>query len=304
MRFVLALAAAISFFAPVAQAQTPQTPVSGPCADLAKALGFIEATKKTRFQDGDGACSITQFYVSFGSYIRYRIDEAIVRSPELFTGDVDLKNAVGGFILPTELDISVTGFVLAPETGSALNDYIIETQSEPLDLHLAYRWDRDTGALNLADLGVRTRDGSAITMAAMASDVALTQEHLDKLEALPGGIEQLIFSVEDASFFASLVSPALLGMLPDDGDPRALVASYQKVAVTLIDSLPGDSVSNNSKAALRDFVESFPKPTGDYTVQLRADPPIPFVSLQPSDISELLGLLATTELTVTHTPEE
>lgn len=306
MRHRLALSAFLILTTP-ALAQTAPAPASppeptGPCVDLVKSLGLVRGAEETRFEDLPDGCRITNLFADFGPYARYRIGEVVLRGPDLFA-DGKAPDLSGETIdLPSEIDLKVSGFQFAPDTGSALNDYIIEMQSDPLDIHLNYRWDRESGDFDLGDFSVRTSDGSGIVFAARASGIHIDRAHIDKLQTLPGAIEDATLTIDNARFLAAMVNPALLSALPPDEDPRPLIANYQKAAIAMVNSLRAETISADSKAVVVDFIEAFPRPQGDYVINLRADPPLAFGKLAIDNMADALALLPALQLSVSHAP--
>lgn len=272
-------------------------PPPATCLDLAASLDFVTATADTKIEDAPRGCSISNFYAGYGPYNRYRIDTLTIQSPNLFADYAQ-------DFFPAELDLNVSGLVISPDTGSLLQNYIIEMQSEPMDIHLAYRWDKQSGDLDIADLSVTTQDQAGVRLAARISGLDIDPDTIDELNEVPGAFEHLVFEIDDARFLSALAGPALVGMLPYDEDPRPLIASQQQAAATFIENLPEANVSPDSKAALITFIHAFPKANGDYTMELRADPGLKVSALDVDDLAALLPLLASLQLAVTHTPAE
>lgn len=300
MRHALLLTAALALLPAVpsfAQAgkKAPAPPTT--CTALARSLDFIEATADTRIEEVARGCSITDFYVGYGPFNRYRIAALTIQSSDLFAGYAE-------DFFPADLDLNISGLIVSPDTGSLLNNYLIEVQSQPMDLHLAYRWDRHSGDLDIADLSVKTEDNSAIRLAARVSGLAFDPASMDELTELPGAFDHLAVQIDDARFFSSLLAPAVIGMLPYDEDPRILVRNHQETALALVGRLPDDTVSAGSKAALTTLIKAFPKVRGDFTFDLRADPGLELKTLDLDDLPDLLPLLARLQLAVTHTPAE
>lgn len=300
MRFSAILATTLALAAPVAATaqedkKAPKPPAT--CTELVRSLDFIEATAATKIADAANGCTVSDFYIGFGSYNRFRIAELTLQSPNLFT------DYTSGFF-PPELDLQITGFQISPDMGSLLDSYIMEIQAEPLDIHLAYRWDKPSGDLDLADFSVTTEDYGAIRLAGRVSGFSFDPDALDELTEIPGAFDQLVLEIENARFFSAMLAPAILGLLPYDEDPRPLVASYQKAVIAAMDGLPASTISGDSKAALTTFINAFPQVRGDYTLQLRADPGLPFSTLDVDDLTALVPLLDNLQLAVTHTPPD
>jgi len=300
MRFSSILATILILAAPgsaLAQDDKKAPKPAANCTELLRSLDFIEATADTVIADIANGCTVSNFYVGFGSYNRFRLGELTLQSPDLFT-----NYASGSF--PPELELHIAGFQIAPDTGNLLSNYIFEIQAEPLAIHLAYRWDKQSGDVELADFSVTADDYGAIRLAGRVSGFNFDPDNMDDLTEIPGAFDQLSLEVENARFFSAMLVPSLLGFLPYDEDPRLLIASYQKAAIAFVNGLPQSNISDDSKAALNTFIETFPQPRGDYSLQLRADPGLPFSTLDVDDLTALLPLLADVELAVTHTPAD
>lgn len=300
MRFSTILATTLVLAAPsaaLAQADKKAPKPAANCTELLRSLDVIEATAETVIEDVANGCTVSNAYIGFGSYNRFRLGELTLQSPDLFT------NYASGS-LPQELELHIAGFQIAPDTGNLLNNYIFEVQAEPLDIHLAYRWDKQSGDLELADFSVTANDYGAIRLAGRVSGFNFDPDNMDDLTEIPGAFDQLVLQVENAQFFSAMLVPSMLGFLPYDEDPRPLIASYQQAAIAFVNGLPQSSISDDSKAALNTFIESFPQPRGDYTLELRADPGLPFSTLDVDDLTALLPLLANLQLAVTHAPSD
>lgn len=299
MRPFLALAGlALLAVAPAyaqADKKAPRSPTT--CLELIIFLDAIVANAETKIEDTDTGCRVTNFYVGTDSYTRFRIEELVLEAPTLFENFAE-------DLPPTELDLTITGFTNAPDTGSLLNNYIIEVQSEPMDIHFAYRWDRDASTVEVSDLSVSAKDYGVMRLSGRLSDMDFNPERLDVSEAIPGAFDHLIVELDNAAFFSAMVAPMLLGYLPYDEDPRPLIADYKQSAIAAFDGLSEDTLSPDSKAALTTFINAFPKPTGDYTFDLRADPPLEVNVVSTNPASALATILSRLQLAVTHQPAE
>lgn len=283
-----------------AQANKKAPPAIETCDQLVTALGAIERTPETTVKDTPDGCRLTRFYVGTDSYTRYRIDELVLRAPTLFEDYAAER-------LPTELDLTITGLASAPDTGSPNSNYLIEIQSQPMDFHLAYRWDRDEQTVELSDVSLTAPGHDVIHLAGRLSGMDFSAESLDNLDAMPGAFDQLVIEFNNARFFSSMVAPAVISLLPYDEDPRPLIASYQQSAIAFVEGLPEGTISGDSKAALTSFINAFPRTTGDYQFELRADPPLEFASIDldaVDDLAELFPILQRLQLAVSHTPAE
>lgn len=294
MRFFVLLAAAI-LVPSVALAQPDKKAPPSNCSELVKSFGLIDLTADSTIADRPDGCVFSNVFAGFGAYNRVRLGEVTLKSPTLFAD-------LAADSLPSALELTISGFQLAPETGSALNNYIIEVQSTPLDIHFAYVWDKAARTVELTDFSVTAPQYGAYRVSARASDVVLDPEQLDDLENIPGALDALTIDIENARFLSSMLVPPLLGYLPSDDDPRPLIETYKTAATAFITGLPSAKISDDTKAALTEFVAAFPRPTGDYTLAIAADPGLKFTALLVDNPIQLAALLASLQLTATHTP--
>lgn len=293
MRFAALLAAA-AVLLPIAAHAQPDKKLDAPptCASLVRDLGIFETIADSRIEDTQDGCRLSNVYAGFGAFNRFHIREIDLKAPGLFA-DYSAQR------LPSAVDLTISGFQLAPDTGSALNNYIIEMQSDPMDIHFAYVWDAASGALELHDFSVTAPHYGAYRLSAHLSDIPLDPALLDAPESFPGTLDQLVVELDNARFLASMLVPPLLGYLPYDADPRPLIEAYQQAAIGFVNTLPA---TDDTKAALRSFLAAFPKPTGDYTLRLTAQPGLELTSLLVDNPAQLAALLTRLQITASHTP--
>ncbi len=306
MRLCLLVPALLALTLSSALAKDGKTPpASNRCSELALSLGFVSATEETTFDEIPDGCEARNFFVDFGPYARYSVGAVVIHSPDLFSGHFDYEAPPEEFELPSSLEVAATDFLFAPQTGSALNDYIIETQSEPMDIHFDYSWDKPSGTFSLNDFSVGGFDKSRITLAAKATGFDRMPTDFDSIDNLPGALEELTFTLKDARFFSVMTNPAILGGgLVESEDPRITVANYQKAAVAFVTALPTETISDTSKTALTTLINSFPRLTGDYQLHLTADPAFSFNRLAINDLTGALSLLSSFKLDATHQPAD
>ena len=297
MRFlaVLAVAALLVPTAALAQPHKKATPTT--CAELADGFDLIEITPDSTIEDTADGCLLRNVFASAGSFMRYRLGEVRLTAPTLFA-DLSADS------LPSALELTISGFQVAPKTGSPSTDYLIEIQSDPLDIHLAYAWDQTAHTLELLDFSVTSPHYGAYRVSARASDMTLDPAQLDDLENLPGTLDAVSIELDNARFLSAMLAPSLLGFLPPDADPRPLVEAYKSAANAFITGLPSANVPDATKAALNSFVAAFPKPTGDYTFKMQADPGLKFTAFLVDNPIELAALFSRLHLTATHIPLE
>ncbi|WEK04422.1 MAG: hypothetical protein P0Y65_19970 [Candidatus Devosia phytovorans] len=280
-----------------AQTDKKAPPPPQTCDELVIALDAIERTPETTVEDTADGCRLTNFYIGTDTYTRYRIAGLELRAPTLLEDFVAERP-------PAELDLAITGFANAPDTGSPNSNYLIEIQSEPMDMHFHYRWDQQSHTVEVSDFSVTAPGDGAIRLAGRLSSMNFDPKSLDSFDDIPGAFDQLTVEFSNALFVSALLAPALIGNLPYDEDPRPIIADYQQSAVAFIEGLPAETMSDDSKAALASFITTFPRATGDYAFELRADPPFEFASIDLDEIDGLLPLLQRLQLAVSHTPAD
>lgn len=294
MRF-LALLAIAAFFPTAAQAQPDTKALPGNCTELVKAFNLIDTTPDSTIADSPDGCVFTNVFAGLSSIHRFRFGEVKLTAPNLFA-ELEADS------LPSALELNISGFQAAPETGSPLNNYIIEMQSDPLDIHFAIVWDKTAQTLELTDFSVTSPSYGAFRVSGRASGIMLDPNQLDDLEKAPGRLHEIHVELDNARFVSAMLAPALLNTLPYDQDPRPLIDTSKAAVNAFINALPDASAAADTKAALTSFVSAFPKASGDYTLTLRADPGLEFTALQADNPAQLAALLSRLQLTATHTP--
>lgn len=295
MQFLVLLAAAALVLPTAAQAQPGTQALPRTCTELVKTIGLIDITADSTIEDRPDGCVLTNVFAGTSSFNRFRLGEVRLIAPDLFA-------ELGAERLPSALELTISGFQVAPETGSALNNYIIEMQSDPLDIHFAYVWNKAAQTLELTDFSVTSPHYGAYRVSARAADILLDPSQLGDLENLPGVLNDVHIELDNARFFSAMLAPSLLNLLPPGEDPRPLIDTYKAAVTAFITALPDASAAPDTKAALISFVSAFPKATGYYTLTLHADPGLKFTALVVDSPSQLAALLTSLQVTATHTP--
>lgn len=297
MRFVVPLAAAVAAVASPALAQDADAKPSSAqsCKAFIARFGMAEETSKTSIEDLGTGCRIRDFYVKSAPYMRYHIASATLSASDLF-------EAFAAERLPREVDVNIESIVFAPDAGGPLSSYVIRMQSEPMDIHFAYRWGRDERTVELSDFSVDAGNLGGFRLAGRFSDVDLDPDRFKDVSALPGALDHLTLELTNARFFTAYVAPMLVNMLPPDADPEPLIETYKQAAISAIEAAPAQTLSPESKAALVSFVAAFPHPRGNYTVELKADPALPFSQLSKSNAAGFGESLDRLQIGATHTP--
>jgi hypothetical protein len=293
MRYPI-LCACLIVSLPVA-AQEDSAPAT--CAELAVILEIVEETPEAMIENTETGCRLNNVFLNFGNYTRYRVEEIVLRAPGLFEEFAQEQ-------LPAELDLAVSGLTIAPDTGGPLMSYIIEVQSEPMDIHLAYKWDRDARTVDLTDLSVVAESGSSFRFAGRFSNTELDPDRLGNPLGLPGQIDEAQLELNDASFFGNFAVSPLLALLPPNQDPRPLVENYKAAVTSFIEALPQQTADDASKTALTSLVATFPRLRGDLALSITAPEGLAFTSLAVDDLADIAGLLSRLRVTATDAPSQ
>nr|WP_314256944.1 hypothetical protein [uncultured Devosia sp.] len=297
---VLATLAVLSPLPALAQDKSDTKPPKLPetCQELSGELGnTLELSPQSVVEETGSGCTISNFHVSFGVMDRFHVEKATLSASDLFGSFAEQR-------LPEELDLQLDQVITAPDTGSPQTDYMIEAMNEPMDIHLAYRWDREEQTVELADFSVSAQGIGGVRFGGRFSDLELDPAKLADATTLPTRIDQLVIEIDNARYLSAMVVPIVIGSLPYDEDPRASVANYIAAATAFINSVPSDTMEDDSKAALVTFVEGFPRIRGDYTLDIRAEPGLGFEDLDVDDPAELAGLLPRIKAEASYTPDE
>jgi hypothetical protein len=292
MHITVLVAALLTTLVTPALAQDDVAPTS--CAALAEETGIIETTADTVIADTADGCRITDFLITPSAPSRFKVNELTLVAPGILDDYAAQR-------LPASLDLTLHGVLLSPETGSELTTYIIEMQAEPMDVHLSYRWDAAEGVLDLADLSVTAGELGGFRLTGRITDAQVTPDVVADPTRLRGALESLTLEMDNARFAAAYFAPPLVSMLPYDQDPRPLIASYIAAVNGFIASLPAANVSAESKDALTSFVSAFPRPRGDYTLEVTAEPPLALDEIALDTPIALAGILARLRIEATHT---
>lgn len=277
MRLLLPLSALV-LFTPAAFAKDA-APVIASCSELFGFVGMAERGDDTVIEDINDGCRITNFYVGTSDYQRYRIGALSVTAPGLFA-------AFAAELPPEAAEIVATGIVLAPRVDPVF-EYLMEVQSQPFDARLSYRWDGAAGILDLRDIGISSPLLGRLAFSAMISGVG-AEAFAEAREGMTPAIKLKAMEVtlDNGIVFQSFVLPSLMSLLPPDEDPRPAIALYQQQALATLTGLPDRLIDKASKAVVASFIESFPRPVGEYVVAMTAESGIGLEDLEP-----LLSLL-------------
>lgn len=291
---LLLAASAIMAVSPALAQQAVET--SSPaqtCTAFVAGMNMLEKTPATKIESFASGCRLSDVYANLGPYTRYRIARITVSAQDLFDSYVGKR-------LPTEGDLKIEGLVLAPNTGDPHTSYIVRAQSEPMDIHLAYRLNMDARTAELADFSIAAGPLGGFRITGRFSDVELDPDRLSDASAPPGIIDRLTLELHNARFFTAYVVPALVNLMPGDTDPEPLIENYKQAAIAFIEALPAQNIADSSKAALNRFVSDFPRPSGSYTVEVTADPGLALSQLTADSPIALVAALSRLQIGADH----
>lgn len=271
------------------------------CATLIDSMGFFIVGPDAEISDIAGGCRASGVEVNTNEPLSYRVGELTMRAPALF-------ESPGSWRFPPEAEIVLRDIAIVPRTSmGGLYDYIIEMQSEPFDADLSYRWDSETGALDLFNLSVSDAFWGEIALEARLEDVAGVEEFLNNpLSLLTSKIVRVRATIENRPFFTNMVAvPLVMALdLDPEADPRLDIADYQRTLTALVNALPPEAADPESQAVMTRFIAEFPRPEGTYQVEIAFDPALGLDDFMVENPLELAGLLARFSLTAAHTPFE
>ena len=267
------------------------------CAPLLESTGLIETGYGSTIEDIDNGCRLGAIYAGLGGYQRLRIE-----SLEIIAAD--LEAALQEQRQFEEARISIKGARVSPDFGSPLQSYITEMQVRPFDLELDYRWNAQTGDLDIARLHAEGPIIGSWTLSARLTGVP--DLGLARTGAAPAsfGIEALTLNFAEKQLLLGYILPVVLNALPYDEDPAPHIEAGVKAFVEAIGKAPDTSISPDSKAALASWIALFPDLDGAAgTLELRGqDGPIPFESLLIEDAGDFAAFLAAAQISATPAP--
>jgi len=277
MRFLLMLSAFVLLMSTAFAKDEAQAITS--CSELFGFVGLAERGDDTVIDDISDGCRITNFYVGTSDYQRYRVAALSVTAPGLF-------EAFAADLPPASAEIVATGIALAPRIDPVF-EYLMEVQNQPFDAHLSYRWDDTAGTLELRDIGISSPLLGRLAFSATISGVGAEEFAEARTGMTPAIVlKAMEVTLDNGMVFESFVLPSLISLLPPDQDPRPAIALYQQQTLALLSGLPDSLIDKASKAAIAGFIESFPRPKGEYVVAVTSEAGIGFDDLEP-----LLSLL-------------
>lgn len=276
----------------------PQLHKAAPiCAPLMESTGLIQTGYGSMIEDIENGCRLEAIYAGLGGYQRLRIETLEIIAPDLETALLQQRQF-------EEARISIKGARVSPDFGFPLQSYITEMQVRPFDLDLDYRWNADTGDLEIAHLHA---DGQMIGSWNLSARLTGVPDlGLARTGAVPAafGIESLTLTFAEKELVLGYVLPLVLNTLPYDEDPAPHIEAGIAGLVEAIENAPDANISADSKTALIDYVSRFPRLNGATgTLELTGrDDPLPFETLFIESVDDFAALLAASRLSLDPAP--
>lgn len=184
---------------------------------------------------------------------------------------------VDGSTLPEGLEVAVEGLRLVVQTGDARMDWLLAAQARPnaIDAEMSLAWDPAARELRLESLSIDFPGEKRVEASARVTGVDLSSAGSMQMSATGFAVAEADLKVQMHGLFEWYALMALGPMiLPEEGDMDAAAASVRTELGAGIAALPGESLSDATKAALAALVADLPNPSGDLTLALRAKPGI------------------------------
>ncbi len=297
-RLSIGLACVSAFSLPALAEFPPELHEAAPiCAPLMENTGLIETGYGSTIADIENGCRLEAIYAGLGLYQRLRIDRLDIIAS-------DFESALIGQRPFEAARISIKGARVSPDFGYPLQSYITEMQVRPVDLDLDYRWDAETGDLEIARLHAEGRVIGAWDLSARLTGVP--DLGLARTGAAPAdfGIESLTLSFAERELVLGYILPLVLNTLPYDQDPAPHIETGIAAFVEAIENAPEANISSDSKAALIDLISRFPRLDGAVgTFEISGlDEPLPVEALFIESADDFAAFLAASRLSLDPAP--
>lgn len=232
------------------------------CRDLLKAVGVLDAAANTDVTAHEDGCTFTNLSVSLDHIMRYQIEALRVTAP-------GMDKRLSQNLPPETVELDATGIRVLPDAGDPLLEYVMELQVEPFDINLAYNWDGASGEFELINLSLA---GDYLGRAALSgraselTDAALADARLGM--PVQVSLDSLSIVLENRALFTSFVAVPLIANMTFEGDPRAEVDAKKQATADMVAALPEAMLDAQSRAVLIDFIKAFPRPEGNYRLDI------------------------------------
>lgn len=221
------------------------------CAPMLEQTGLIETGYGSEIEDIEGGCRLSAIYLAAGFPSRLRVESLEIRAP-----DLDIALVQGRQF--EQARISLRQARISPVTSSPLQSYIIEMQTRAFDLDLDYRWNSETGDLDIAQFRAEGALIGTWDLSARLSDVP--DLGLARTGAVPFdfALKELTLTFEEKNLVLAFLLPGMLNTLPYDEDPEPHIAAGKAAFGAAIETLPAASADGDTRAALLELIGRFP----------------------------------------------
>ncbi len=233
--------------------------------------GFATVTALRVAQEGDWCVAEAPVLDLEGQYV-----------PDWHMDELRFRGAALGWIadgstLPEGLEVAVAGLRLVVQTGNPQMDWLFAAQSRPnrIDADVTLAWDPVAKVLRLESFSVDFPGENMVQASAVLTGVDLSSTGAAQMSATSFALTEADFAVTMHGLFEwYALMPFGTMVLPQDGDINAAADQIRADLLRVVGDLPETSFPVDSKAALAALVAELPNPSGDLTVELRAEPGI------------------------------
>ncbi|GEM_PF-1464931 len=267
------------------------------CAPLMESTGLIETGYGSTIEDIENGCRLNAIYAGFGGYQRLRIETLEIIAPDLEAALLQQRQF-------EEARISIKGARISPDFGYPLQSYITEMQVRPFDLDLDYRWNADTGDLDISQLRAEGAVIGTWSLSARLKNVPDLGLARTGAVAADFGIETLSLSFAERELVLGYVLPMVLNTLPYDEDPAPHIEAGIAEFTDAIANAPEANIGPESKTVLADWIGRFPNLDGAAgTLDISGkNGPLPFEKLFIEDAETFSAFLNAAQISAQSTP--
>lgn len=267
------------------------------CAPLMESTGLIETGYGSAIEDIESGCRLSAIYAGLGGYQRLRIETLEIIAPDLEAALINQRQF-------EEARISIKCARISPDFGYPLQSYITEMQVRPFDLDLDYRWNAETGDLDISQLRAEGAVIGTWSLSARLKNVPDLGLARTGAVAADFGIETLSLTFAETELVLGYVLPLVLNTLPYDEDPAPHIEAGIAEFADAIANAPETNISPASKTVLTDWISRFPNLDGAAgTLDIGGtDKPLPFEKLFIEDAETFSAFLKAAQISAQSTP--
>ncbi len=267
------------------------------CAPLMESTGLIETGYGSTIEDIENGCRLEAIYAGFGGYQRLRIETLEITAPDLEAALIQQRQFEAA-------RITIKGARVSPDFGYPLQSYITEMQVRPFDLDLEYRWNAETGDLDISQLRAEGAVIGTWSLSARLKNVPDLGLARTGAVAADFGIEALSLTYAEKELVLGYILPLVLNTLPYDEDPAPHIEAGIAEFVDAIDNAPEANISADSKTVLADWIGRFPNLDGAAgTLDISGkNEPLPLEKLFIEDAEAFSAFLKAAQISAQSTP--